>query len=70
MNCTCGRYLTQQSRVVAKLYKMDGSECLFCMADKLNVPYQELLDKYQGINDCRDCTKKKMLEERKKRLGL
>ncbi|QNR70446.1 hypothetical protein IAQ67_28430 (plasmid) [Paenibacillus peoriae] len=70
MKCECGRYLTQQSRVVAKINRLDGSECLFCMAARLSVPYQDLLDQYQGIYDCRECTKKAKAEERRRRLGL
>lgn len=64
VKCTCGRFLTQQTRVVAKMYGLDGTQCLICMSEILNVTYQELLDRYQGIEDCRECAKKKKRLER------
>lgn len=68
MKCGCGRFVTQQARAVAKIYNTEGGKCIHCLADNLNVPYQELIDRYMGIYDCRDCSKNKKKEELRRRL--
>jgi hypothetical protein len=70
MKCDCGRYLTQQSKVVAKMYEADETLCIVCLSESLNVPYQELIDRYMGIYECRPCAKDKQKAElRRKLLG-
>lgn len=69
MKCSCGRYTTQQSRTVARYYQANGDKCLTCLGESLNVPYQDLIDRYNGITDCRECARKKMIEERRRLLN-
>lgn len=71
MKCNCGSYITQQARIVAKMYKVEIHHCIYCLSEKLEVPYEELLDRYMGIYECRECTKnKKKVELRRKLLGI
>ena len=60
MKCACGRYLTQHSRTVAKLNDLDGKQCFICMTKVLKISYEEILDQVNGIQDCRECAKKKL----------
>jgi hypothetical protein len=71
LKCACGRFITQQAKVLAKIYETQEGKCIHCLSETLNVPYQELLDRYMGIYDCRTCAQDKKKEElRRKLLGL
>jgi hypothetical protein len=71
LKCLCGRFITQQAKALAKIYGTDGGRCIHCLAENLNVPYQELLDRYMGIYECRSCAQDNRKKElRRKLLGL
>ena len=71
MKCSCGGIITGQTILVAAKYGVNNSSCcLFCLARQLDISYYTLLDKYRGIDVCRDCTSKNQKEERKRLLGL
>ena len=71
LKCGCGRFITQNAKALATIYETEGSKCIHCLSDTLNVPYQELVDRYMGIYECRPCAQdKKKAEIRRKLLGL
>lgn len=71
LKCHCGRFVTQQAKVLAHVYKAEDGRCIHCLSDVLDVPYQELMDRYMGIYECRPCAQdQKKAEIRRKLLGL
>lgn len=71
MKCICGRFITQQAKVLAEIYGQQEVKCIHCLSEIVNVPYQELVDRYMGIYECRPCAQdKKKQELRRKLLGL
>ncbi|ALA07145.1 hypothetical protein SECTIM467_15 [Brevibacillus phage SecTim467] len=68
MKCSCGRFVTQQAKALATIYEAQGDKCIHCLSESLSVPYQELLDRYMGIYDCRTCAQDKKKEELRRRL--
>lgn len=71
MKCACGRFVTQQAKVLANVYETEGNKCIHCLSATLDVPYQELMDRYMGIYECRPCAQDKKKEElRRKLLGF
>ncbi len=70
MKCECGRYLTKQSKSLSEVYEVEA-KCIHCLSEVVNVTYQELIDRYMGIYDCRTCAQNKKRDEiRRKLLGL
>lgn len=71
VKCMCGRFITQQARVLARVYQTPSEKCIHCLSEVLCIPYEELLNQYMGIYDCRPCAQDKKKEElRRKLLGL
>ncbi len=68
MKCDCRRYVTQQARMLLKIYKSKENVCIYCLAEQNHVCYSELLDKYMGIYDCRSCIQDKNKERLRRRL--
>ncbi|MHA7966996.1 hypothetical protein ACX93W_23045 [Paenibacillus sp. CAU 1782] len=70
MKCSCGRFIAPQVKALAVMYESKEELCVHCLAAFLNIPYQELVDRYAGIYECRPCLRdQKRSDIRRKLLG-